>query len=676
MIDKENLQQVQAFDLISKTSSSFFLTGKAGTGKTTFIKNVQKVVKKQFVVLAPTGIAAILAEGMTIHSFFGLPLEIITPKTHVKFPLNSMDILHDVDTVIVDEVSMVRCDVIDAMDRVMRSQLHSSLPFGGKQMIFTGDLFQLEPVVKKGADTEILMDLYNTDKPFFFKANVFKRMELPTIEFRKVYRQEDKAFLDILSEIRNGRASSQTISRLNLRVKNPEAGQYGVTLSPYNRNADEINERYLELLEGDMRVYEGIIEGEFKSDRMPVEQKLRLKVGAQVMLTRNDCQRRWANGTVGKIKGLDDDTVTVHTEKGEDLIVERVSWESYRYKYNKEEKQLEKELTGSFTQFPLRLAWAITIHKSQGMTFDRLVLDLNRGVFTPGQLYVALSRVKTMDGLYLTSRIRPYYVSTNEEVKSFAATFNNNRLINEEIETGSIAYYASRMNDTDRAVKYLLDEILDRVNAGNVSVAAKLAKIFMRRLVRDEHLVGSINYMPKQFSAGDPMDQALLVALLSLYSGKAETALKFANYLVLRNRTIEALYIKSRSLCLLGRYEDADTANILMGTALEREFDAKCYYHIAMTNEYHTDDPGTGIMTALISHLQDYIPAQCELRRMLKRKGMKLDPVEDGENAVISAFNSEMADEEFCKILLESKSKEPGTYFKYLDRLLKQNYNK
>ena len=360
-IDPQNHEQQLAYELVANTNSSFFLTGRAGTGKTTFLHNVQKLAGKQFITLAPTGVAAILAGGDTIHSFFGLPMEVCTPGTCGKMNETKVLTLLHADTIIIDEVSMVRCDIMDAIDYTMRKALRNNMPFGGKQIIFVGDMFQLPPVVKQGPEKDMLKDLYQTDDFFFYKSNAIKRMRLVKIEFRKVYRQDDEHFLHILENVRLNKVTPEDIMHLNERVCTPTEDDGAViTLASINKTADKINLQHLEEIEAEEFVYEGTVNGKFEEKKFPVDLELRLKVGAQVMFTRNDQQKRWANGTLGKVTKLTKDEISVTLNNGETYVVPCCSWESYSYDYNKEERKMKKELTGTFTQYPLKLAWAIT----------------------------------------------------------------------------------------------------------------------------------------------------------------------------------------------------------------------------------------------------------------------------------------------------------------------------
>ena len=452
MIDTQNKQQMLAYELIANTNSSFFLTGRAGTGKTTFLRNVQKMVNKQFITLAPTGVAAILAGGETIHSFFGLPMDVCTPGTMGKMSEARILTLLHTDTIIIDEVSMVRCDIIDAIDYTMRKTLRTSLPFGGKQVIFVGDMFQLPPVVKQGAEHDLMRDLYHTDDCFFYKADVIKRMRMVKIEFQKVYRQEDESFLGILENVRLNKTTPENLIHLNERVCQPtkEDGLI-ITLTSLNKTADSINQRCLAEINAEEYIYEGTVNGKFEEKRFPVDKILRLKIGAQVMFTRNDPNRRWANGTIETVSKLSKDEIQVTIGNGETYVVPNCSWESYCYEYDKENRKMTKEKIGSFTQYPLRLAWAITVHKSQGMTFDKMYLDLSRGIFAAGQLYVALSRVRTLDGLFLSHCIIPQYAHTSKEILSYACGYNDEQVINNEIESGKAVYQLLNQSNYDEA---------------------------------------------------------------------------------------------------------------------------------------------------------------------------------------------------------------------------------
>ena len=373
-IDKDNFEQQKAYDLVANTNTSLFITGKAGTGKSTFIKIIQEEIDKNFLVLAPTGIAALNVGGQTIHSFFGFPLEVVCPGTWMEVSLEKRTVLLKVDTIIIDEASMVRADLVDGMDRFLRALMKTNLPFGGKQMLFVGDLYQLPPVVKMGTiDEELLRRMYGDGVPYFYKADVLRRMNLPKIEFQHVYRQTDEAFLDILNRMRVGKTSQADLDILNKHIgTNEDVEDFAVTLTAYNKMAENINVSKLAEIGVEEHIYEAVLDGKFRIQDAPVPATLRLKVGAQVIFCRNDFPRGVVNGTIAKVVELNDNNIKVVLKDGRTLNVAKMTWETKESVYNEEEQKVESVTVGSFTQYPLKLAWAITVHKSQGMTFDRM----------------------------------------------------------------------------------------------------------------------------------------------------------------------------------------------------------------------------------------------------------------------------------------------------------------
>ena len=672
MIDTENKQQVMAFELIANTNSSFFLTGRAGTGKTTFLRKVQQMVDKQFITLAPTGVAAILAGGDTIHSFFGLPMDVCTPGTLGKMSEARILTLIHTDTIIIDEVSMVRCDIIDAIDYTMRKTLRSSLPFGGKQMIFVGDMFQLPPVLKKGVESDLMHDLYHADDCFFYKADVIKRMRMVKIEFQKVYRQEDETFLKILESIRLNKTTPEILMRLNERVCQPtkENGMV-ITLASRNCTADSVNQKCLAEIEAEEYTYEGTVTGKFEEKRFPVDMTLKLKVGAQVMFTRNDQHKRWVNGTIGTVTKLAKDEIQV-TTGGAAYVVPNCSWESYSYEYDKEERKMKKELMGTFTQYPLRLAWAITVHKSQGMTFDKLYLDLSRGMFAAGQLYVALSRVRTLDGLFLSRPIIPQYAHTSREVLSYASGYNDEHVISNEIESGKAVYQLLAHHDYDEAAKQYLMLVLKKAAEGDIKEAMQQAKRFLDTVICDDDLYGCIEEVPEELKAVDHWAPKFLVALLSLYAGENEQALAYADSVLAQHQCQEALYVKSRCLAKLERYQEADAVNVLMGDVFDMSTpDAKVLYSIAMLNELHIGDPGMNLMQELIKARPKYNKGILSLRHLMKRKGLLLVKTSDDPRELVDDFNSDMPEDDFLQKLVTAREKAPKAV-EYLLRLIRK----
>ncbi len=666
-IDMQNQQQVRAYELIAHTNSSFFLTGRAGTGKTTFLKNVQNVVDKQFIVLAPTGVAAILAGGETIHSFFGLPLEVCTPGTYGKLGRNKYTTIVHADTIIIDEVSMVRCDIVDAIDLTLRKALHTSQPFGGKQIIFVGDMFQLPPVAQNGTEKDVLSDIYKTEDFFFYKANVFKRMRLVKIEFQKVYRQNgDAQFLKVLENIRMNKISWEDINILNKRVEKPDGDDMIITLASVNKTADSINKQKLSEIKSKEFIYEGIISGKYENSKLPVELSLHLKVGAQVMFTRNDTQRRWANGTLAKIVKLADNEIRVATSDGNEYIVSQCSWESVSYEYDKECKKLTKNVVGTFTQYPLKLAWAITIHKSQGMTFDKMNLDLSRGIFADGQLYVALSRVRSLDGLYLSKSIVPGYARTNNEILKYASGYNDESQISNEIESGKAVFDALRQNDYDEAAKQYLMLTCKKAESGDIREAMLQAKHFLDTVISDEHLFVSVKSIPEKLFSGSHWAAKFLVALLGLYSGEYKIALECINYVLAKHHCQEAMFVKSRILTMLGLYREADKVNCEIVEQFDMSVpDVKMLYAIAVLNEMHIGDPGLSILKKLVEIRPKYDKAISTLRIIMKRKNMILTAEENENDELIDLFNSDMPENEFDDVL-KAYRKKNGDFMKNL----------
>jgi tetratricopeptide (TPR) repeat protein len=672
-IDKENKQQVLAYELIANTNSSFFLTGRAGTGKTTFLRKVQKMVDKQFITLAPTGVAAILAGGDTIHSFFGLPMDVCYPGTMGKMNEARIQTLLHTDTIIIDEVSMVRCDIIDAIDYTMRKTLRSSLPFGGKQVIFVGDMFQLPPVIARKEERELMHDLYQADDCFFYKADVIKRMRLVKIEFQKVYRQDDTQFLDILEHVRLNKVTPEDLMHLNRRVCQPtkEDGMV-ITLASRNSTADAINEKCLAEIDSEEYVYKGTVQGKFEEKRFPVEMTMRLKVGAQVMFTRNDQHKRWANGTLGKVTKLAKDEVQVTTNAGKTYVVPNCSWDSVTYEYDKEAKKLKKEVTGTFTQYPLKLAWAITVHKSQGMTFEKMSLDLSKGMFAAGQLYVALSRVQSLDGLFLSKGIIPQYCHTNREVLSYANGYNDEQVINNEIESGKAVYQLLSHYNYDEAAKQYLLLVLKKAEGGDIKEAIQQAKRFLDTIICDENLFGCISEIPASLMEADHWAPKFLAALLSLYAEKYEQGLEYVNSVLSQHQCQEALYVKSRCLAKMERYQEADAVNVLMGDVFDMSTpDCKVLYSIAMLNELHIGDPGLNLMQQLIAARPKYDKAILSLRELMKRKGMVLVKTSNEPRELVDDFNSDMPEEDFIQKLQMAREKAPKAV-EYLRRTIRR----
>ena len=674
-LNTNDKQQMLAYELIAHTNSSFFLTGRAGTGKTTFLKNVQELVKeKQFLTLAPTGVAAILAGGDTIHSFFGLPMQVCTPGTIGKMSKTRILTLLHADTIIIDEVSMARCDLIDAIDYTMRHYLRNSLPFGGKQMVFVGDMFQLPPVVKP-VDREVLQDIYRADSYFFYRSFAIQRLRLVKIEFEKIYRQEDADFLKMLDDIRLHKVTPFDLARLNSRLCTPtkEDGSV-ITLASRNDTADQINQSRLDAIDALEFAYEGTVEGVFDEKRFPVEKTLRLKVGAQVMFTRNDQTRRWANGTLATVAELSENEIKVRLDNGKVYQVECCSWESFTYEYDSEKKKLTKNQQGAFTQFPLKLAWAITIHKSQGTTFEKMVLDLSRGVFAPGQLYVALSRVRSLDGLFLTRSIIPQFAQTSQEVLNFAGDYNNLQSVTNEIESGKAVYAAFRDNDYDAASAQYLRLIHKKASEGDIAEAIQQAGRLMNTMIADEHLFGAIDGIPENLAASRSWDEEFLVALLGLYCGNYELALDCANDLLLRKHCSEVLFIKARALTKLEHLSEADEANVALSEFFDMSKpDAKVLYEIAMLND-RIGDPCLDYMKCLVDIRPKYDRGILAMRGFLKKAIIPVEGNPDKENELLDAFNSDQSDDEFASLLKKARKEAAKSVSDLVNRIRKMDF--
>ena len=440
---KFDLMNAQFFELVEHTNRHIFLTGKAGTGKTTFLNDFVKNTQKQHIVVAPTGIAAINAGGVTIHSMFGLPLRPFVPTTdridgslamniadlmpHFKYRKDKLKLLREVEIIIIDEVSMLRADVLDMMDFSLRHIRRNQLRFGGVQMLFIGDLYQLPPVVR---DENILKNYYAS--PFFFDSHALRELPLITIELTKVYRQQDEDFVNILNAIRDGSTEDVDFDTLNQRYIpdfEPEDEKY-VYLTSHNRMADEINQRELKNLKGKSYFFDANVVGDFKETQFPNDQKLELRVGAQIMFIRNDAtnEKKYFNGKLAEVIRLDEDDIYVLIDgSDEEYRLKKETWEQKRY-YLDTEKTIKEEVLGSFEQFPIKLAWAVTIHKSQGLTFDRVIIDAGRS-FTSGQVYVALSRCRTLEGIVLKSRITPEIIFKDNRVSKFQGETHANDLV-------------------------------------------------------------------------------------------------------------------------------------------------------------------------------------------------------------------------------------------------------
>ncbi|EEX52073.1 tetratricopeptide repeat protein [Prevotella sp. oral taxon 472 str. F0295] len=508
-IDLENEEMQKALQIIQFTRRSLFLTGKAGTGKSTFMRHIAATIKKKHIILAPTGIAAINAGGSTLHSFFKLPFHPLLPtdkrysarniRDTLKYNGEKTKLLREVELIIIDEISMVRADIIDFIDKVLRIYNRNMRePFGGKQLLLVGDIYQLEPVIKED-ERQLLRPFYPSC--FFFDAHVFREMQLIAVELKKVYRQRDAQFISLLDHIRTSQVSDTDLRLLNARVNaeiGTEEGRLSITLSGRRDTVDYINEKQLNTLPDQPTIFYGHIEGEFPESSLPTPIELEVKTGAQVLFIKNDKERRWVNGTLGTIIGFGDEEdgiIYVRTEDGRDFDVEREIWSNVRYTFNEKEQKIEEEEIGSYQQFPLRLAWAITVHKSQGLTFNNVKIDFTGGVFAGGQTYVALSRCTSLQGISLQEPIRRENIFVRTEVTNFARNYNNLNIINSALqESKADKQYADAMAAFDKGdMQAAIDNFFLAIHS-----RYDIEKPAAKRLIRKK--LNSVNMLKQQLA--------------------------------------------------------------------------------------------------------------------------------------------------------------------------------
>ena len=455
--DPNNPELALAVQFVTQTARPVFLTGRAGTGKTTFLRYIRENSFKKLAVVAPTGVAAINAGGTTLHSFFQLPFGPFLPNSgrqgwgaenrgysdanslfqHIRFNAPKRELLQELELLIIDEISMVRADMLDMVDTVLRHfRQQPLLPYGGVQVLYIGDLYQLPPVVKD-QEWELLRSVYAS--PFFFDAQVIRQAPPVYLELKKIYRQKESRFIGLLNNIRNNEANWEDMERLHDHYQPefmPSKHDNYITLTSHNAKADSINQEELGKLRGNTHRFEATVTGEFSDKAYPAEKTLLLKEGAQVMLIKNDKgeSRRYYNGKIGVISKISEDRlILTFPDEREELVLEKETWRNVRYGYNREKDEIEEEELGSFRQYPIRLAWAITSHKSQGLTFEKAVIDAGAS-FAPGQVYVALSRLTGLEGLVLRSRISPAAISTDARVVAWTSSQVKAGVAGQELE--------------------------------------------------------------------------------------------------------------------------------------------------------------------------------------------------------------------------------------------------
>lgn len=596
-IDLDNPEFQDAWSVIRKTHRSVFLTGKAGTGKSTFLKYICANTTKNHIVLAPTGIAAVNVGGQTMHSFFKIPFKPMVPddpdyanptrmRKMLRYTKEKVKLIRELELIIIDEISMVRADIIDFVDRVLRVYSGNMRePFGGKQLLLVGDIFQLEPVVTH--DTRDILRRYYKNF-FFFNARAFAQINLVAIELRKIYRQSDNDFIALLDRIRINRASSTDIARLNQRC-NPDYREvnddFVITLATRRDTVDSINDEHMKALKTPEYVYEGAIEGDFPENSLPTAYNLALKEGAQVIFIRNDKEGRWCNGTIARITKLTDTRVFVALENGKEMAVEREIWENMQYTYNEKEKKVEEKVLGSFSQIPIKPAWALTVHRSQGLTFNKVVIDFAGGAFTGGQTYVALSRCTSLEGITLLKPLSERDIIVSMAVVDFSRQFNNQQIIDEAMEHERAnqlyrrAVHAFDNQEFEDCVNCFADAMKIRDNLQNPAVKRLISRklnTFKKQVRTIERLKQVIESQKKTLqelaleyvSMGDqalPIDDSGVVEEGSVPYGKRLDDIAIRSALANYNKAlrivpdcIDAMIGKARLLMALDQLESAE----------------------------------------------------------------------------------------------------------------------
>lgn len=575
-LDADNLEQATLLDLVENTDQSLFLTGKAGTGKSTLLRYIKGHTAKKYVALASTGIAALNIGGQTIHSFFKLPFRPLPwcdelflgqrANLYATFAYSKAHrtLLREIELIIIDEVSMVRADVIDAMDRLLRIYRNREyLPFGGVQMLFVGDLYQLEPVAKSD-ERDVLGRFYRS--MFFFSAEVFKYAPLTTIELKKVYRQKENDFVDLLDRARLGTITRDDLERLNERVSTQEEGldakEISLTLGTKRQQVARINSERLAQLSTELIELKGQVQGEFPEQLLPVQETLHLKVGAQVMFLTNDREKRWVNGSLGIVEAYEADKSQVMvrvSETGLLCAVEMNSWENIHYRYDEDTEKVLEQVIGHFVQYPLTLAWAVTVHKSQGLTFERLTVDFRDGVFASGQAYVALSRCVSLEGLTLRTPLSYRNFIVRPEIVQFYSQANSPQAIQQarRVSDGNRMYVdaaqAWRDGDYLRAIETLKTAVLQNNQLSNPSILRLICQKLITVMLQKEQIVrlsGELQHSQEKLKQMALEHVALGEECLTEHADHEAALSCFEKALELDARCLPALIGKGRCLAL------------------------------------------------------------------------------------------------------------------------------